>query len=405
MRTNIVTANAGDKLYVKTDPVFQYDYGLILQIAGISLPQEYDVHFGNDNSPSAKTVEGGPGGVAIPDEYLRNGEDIHAWLFIHTGENDGESVIHIHIPVVERAAIDDEEITPIEHHAIEIALETMNQMVEAAAENVSHYPFIGDNGDWMIWDADAGEYADTGVRGRGIDADTVSIRDTRENVSSVVIHDGADDRPVDEMRIVVDPIQSGSGIPGPRNIRRLNGFDNIAFTVASGDNTETHNIDIGETVYGCVYYPMTGRLLVDRVLITKNCTAMDNIEVRPGWNNSGIKDIVGAGVNQVFTGEFLNIGTSYGIDTTGDNDLLYLGYEYYGMRQTDWQNTEINVQICVRLPEPIEYHVDPIELRTELGDNGYAVNPGKIAYMKYPCDTKLYIDGKVVQLQALILDS
>ena len=50
MRNNIITANAGDNQYIKTDSVFQYDYGLILKIEGITLPEKYEVHFCNKNS-------------------------------------------------------------------------------------------------------------------------------------------------------------------------------------------------------------------------------------------------------------------------------------------------------------------------------------------------------------------
>ena len=94
MRNNIITAIAGDKPYIKTDSVFQYDYGLKLVISGVTLPQEYDVHFSNTNKPSAKTVTGDSSGVLVPDEYLLNGEDVHAWVYLHTEglDDDGETV-------------------------------------------------------------------------------------------------------------------------------------------------------------------------------------------------------------------------------------------------------------------------------------------------------------------------
>ena len=476
MRNNIITANAGDKPYIKTGSVFQYDYGLILQITGITLPEEYDVHFGNDSSPSAKTVTGNASGVAVPDEYLRNGEDVHAWLYLHTGNNDGESVLHIQIPVIERAAIDTEEVTPIEHHFVEDALETMTWLAEQAEASVLNYPYVGENNNWMVWDANAGEYADSGVKAVGVDgrdgvdgqpgadgkdgkdgkdgqdgrdgrdgvdgqngtngrdgvdgqpgtdgkdgvdgkdgtdgkdgkdgqnADFFAVHNVIENTNPIVIHDGADGIAIDDMIIVVDPIQEGSGAAGPRNIRRVNGVSELTLTVASSDDTVTHAIDLGQTVYGCTIYPKLGKAYIDRVLITKNCANMNNTLWQPGWRDSGVRALVGAGVNQIFYGETLNVGTSYGIDTTGDNDILYLGYDQYGMRQTDWINTEINVQFCIRLPDPIEIQIEPIEISTEYGDNGFSVSTGRISYLKYICDTKLYIDHKFAELQALILD-
>ena len=131
---------------------------------------------------------------------------------------------------------------------------------------------------------------------------------------------------------------------------------------------------------------------------------MDNLEVQPGWKNSGIRDIVGSGIAQVFENQTLNIGTSYAVDTTGDNDLLYLDYSHYNMRQSDWKNTEITVQICVMLAEPIEYTFESYIPTVKLGDNTFTVTGGKIGYLKYPCDTKLYIDRKIAEVQALVLE-
>ena len=133
---------------------------------------------------------------------------------------------------------------------------------------------------------------------------------------------------------------------------------------------------------------------------------MDNTSIQPGWRNSGIRDIVGENVSQIFEDQVLNVGTSYGVDTTGENDLLYLGYEQYGLRQSDWINTEITVQICVALPEPVVYTVREFMPTVELGENRFELdqNSAEISYMKYPCDTKLYIDRRIAALDALILE-
>lgn len=446
MRNNTVTAEvAGDNLYIKTDSVFQYDYGLKLVVTGITLPEEYTVHFCNTGNAAAKTVTGDSTGVPIPDEYLRSGDDIHAYIYLKEDDVYGYSVLHIHIPVVDRAAIDTEEITPIDHTFIEDALETIAEDLEKTEENVKKYPYINEDKYWMVYDADLGEFVNTGVKAQGDntfnlqigtvttlspgeqatasitwtaggdallnlgipegDASAmVSIHDERVNVASVTVVDGAKNVAVDELRIAVLPIQEGSGEPGPRNIRRITGVTGITLT----HNTDTYPVSFESTagtVYGGTFYPMTGKLIVDHVFVTKRCVDMNNIEVQPGWQNSGIKDIVGENVAQVFMNQTLNIGTSYGVDTTNGKDLLYLGYEQYGMRQTDWINTEITIQICVQLLEPVEYDLAPIILSTALGENTFAVDTGKIAYLKYPCDTKKYIDHKIAEVQALVLEN
>jgi hypothetical protein len=447
MRDNTITVTVGEKTYVKTDPAFQYDYGLKLIIEGVELPEEYEVQFGNTKSAANKTVTGDAEGVMIPDEYLRNGEDIHAYLYLHTSEDDGFSVYHIHIPVIRRAAIDDEEITPIEHRAIEKALEALAIAVDETEQNVLNYPYINDDHYWMVYDAEQGGFVNTGVKADGESAfdleigtvttlppgadatasvtwegqtaklnlglpagDTsnlVSIHDERTNTAQVTVYDGADNLGVDDIQIGIEPIQAGSGEPGPRNIRRISGVTGVTLVREAGDDTVTYETlfeDEAGTVYSGVFNPMTGKLAVDRVLVTKRCVDMDNVDIQPGWNNSGIREIVGDNVSGVFTNQTLNVGTSYGVDTTGDNDLLYLDYDHYHMRQSEWKNTEITVQVCVMLAEPVEYTFDSYIPTVQLGENTFTVTGGKIAYLKYPCDTKAYVDHKIAEVQALVLE-
>ena len=75
----------------RTAPLYQYDYGQILQIVGPELPSAYEVHFSNQPHGTATTQIGGDDGVVIPDAYLKTGSPVYAWLFLHTGENDGET--------------------------------------------------------------------------------------------------------------------------------------------------------------------------------------------------------------------------------------------------------------------------------------------------------------------------
>ena len=151
MRDNTITAVAGDKMYIKTENAVQYDHGLKLLITGVQLPPEYDVHFCNTDSNKTKTQTGDANGVDIPDEYLLSGEDVHAWLYLHTGEDDGESVYHIHIPVVGRAAIGEESLTPVEHGIVEELQEEVGELTsnltlvaESVNELLDHETYDGD---------------------------------------------------------------------------------------------------------------------------------------------------------------------------------------------------------------------------------------------------------------------
>lgn len=122
-----------------TANLWQYDYGQVLLISGIDLPDWYEVHFANqERDGEAKGQIGDANGVAIPDECLTSGEDIFAFLFLHDGETDGETEYKIHIPVKERPLKVPEEPTPVQQDMITEALAALTVGVnrsETAAAN------------------------------------------------------------------------------------------------------------------------------------------------------------------------------------------------------------------------------------------------------------------------------
>lgn len=122
-----------------TANLWQYDYGQVLLISGIDLPDWYEVHFSNqERDGEAKGQIGDANGVAIPDEYLTSGEDIFAFLFLHDGETDGETEYKIRIPVKERPLKVPEEPTPVQQDMITEALAALTVGVnrsETAAAN------------------------------------------------------------------------------------------------------------------------------------------------------------------------------------------------------------------------------------------------------------------------------
>ena len=130
--SNIVKAVFGTLKAAETSALWQYDYGQILKIIGLDLPDTYEVHFSNSERGAAKTAIGGPDGVIIPDEYLTSGEKIFAWIFLHTGADDGETRYKITIPVRRRASISDAPPTPQQQEAITQAIAALNGAVDEA---------------------------------------------------------------------------------------------------------------------------------------------------------------------------------------------------------------------------------------------------------------------------------
>lgn len=143
MATNVVVAAFGASKIVRTRGLYQWDYGQVLKFAGLDLPNAYTVHFSDDGvGGTAKTMVGDENGVTIPDEYLTTGKTVYAWVYLHTGADDGETVYSVIIPVVARPQPTEEEPTPVQHGVIDQAIAALNSAVEQTAADVET---TGDN--------------------------------------------------------------------------------------------------------------------------------------------------------------------------------------------------------------------------------------------------------------------
>ena len=135
--SNILTVHAAEPGVYRTRPLYRYDYGQILKITGLELPAAYEVHFGNRGSDTSVTAIGDADGVSIPDACLTSGEDIRAWLYLHTGESDGETECTFMIPVMERASITQETPTPVQQDVITQAIAALQAAEETTGRDVT----------------------------------------------------------------------------------------------------------------------------------------------------------------------------------------------------------------------------------------------------------------------------
>ena len=129
---NIVTAAFGGSRSARTRGLYQWDYGMVLQFTGLSLPSAYTVHFSNTPmSGTAKTQVGNADGVSIPDEYLTTGGNVYAWIFLHSGENDGYTCYMVTIPVTARPQPTEDAPTPVQRSVIDQAIAALNGGIQA----------------------------------------------------------------------------------------------------------------------------------------------------------------------------------------------------------------------------------------------------------------------------------
>ena len=136
---NIITAVFGGRREARARALYQYDYGIILQLIGPALPVAYEVHFSASLTGEAAVVIGDEDGVAIPDEYLTTAGTLYAWVYLHTGDSDGETRYTVTIPVTARAKPSDYQPTPVEQGVIQQAIAALNagvKTVEDAVENI-----------------------------------------------------------------------------------------------------------------------------------------------------------------------------------------------------------------------------------------------------------------------------
>ena len=134
---NILTATfkPGARVCTPDKKGVQYDYGQVLKIAGLDLPEAFEVHFANTGDTTTITQIAQNGVVEIPDQFFRSSKQINAYIFLHDGETDGETEYKIMIGVLPRPAISDEEPTPEEQSAITQAIAALQSAVANTAQS------------------------------------------------------------------------------------------------------------------------------------------------------------------------------------------------------------------------------------------------------------------------------
>ena len=126
--SNIIIANFNNnESFAAAGPLWQYDYGQILQITGLDLPDAYQVHFCNKGDLTTIEMIGDAGGVAIPDNLLATGLPIYAYVFLHAGEEDGETLYKVIIPVNKRPVPANNIPTPTQQSAIDQAIAALQK--------------------------------------------------------------------------------------------------------------------------------------------------------------------------------------------------------------------------------------------------------------------------------------
>ena len=280
MALNIITAKfCSGSTQTWTDEAWQYDYGQVLQFDGLTLPDAYEVHFSN-TPMSGETITqiGGADGVTVPDQFFTGGETIYAWVYLHEGEDDGETVYMVTIPVKKRPQPSDDIPTPEEQSAIDQAIAALNVAVEKAEDAIEHYPTIID-GTWHVWDVTTETWIDTEVQAQGRDGEDgfspeITVQDIT-NGHRVTITDAGGTHTFDVM-------DGEPGEPGATG----NGIASIAKTGTSGlVDTYTITYTNGQTTTFTVTNGSDATVTVDDELSTTSENPVQNKVITEAMND------------------------------------------------------------------------------------------------------------------------
>lgn len=137
MSTNVITADFKGEWSCLTEPLWQWDYGQVLEITGIdALPSSFAAHFANRWEGASQTVIGTDACVTIPDALLATGWPVYVWIVLTSDGTDGGTKYKITIPVNRRAAPSDYP-TPAQQSAITQAINALNTAAANVAEEIA----------------------------------------------------------------------------------------------------------------------------------------------------------------------------------------------------------------------------------------------------------------------------
>lgn len=123
----------------------------------------------------------------------------------------------------------------------------------------------------------------------------------------------------------------------------------------------THTTTFPSAIYRGSEDVVNGEVTTQKIKWTRNSATMNNAESYPGWNDSGIADLIGHGVSGRYT-TTMSVGSQYAVNTLGSNDALFLPTDTYGLTQTEWIALAVDIDIVIELPTPTTSSVTPTNL-------------------------------------------
>lgn len=242
----------------------------------------------------------------------------------------------------------------------------------------------------------SGYAADAAATRTLIDSKAPSIKNVVSG-TSVTFMNGANNMPLDSLKLKIDIVQSGTGDPSPTNIRSFTGYSSATITHGDGTNTPTtYTISFGDagTVYCGSLNVTTGVLTVEYEMLS---FVWGNVRGATASNTG----FYGYSVSFTNTVEAATSGTSYGVVTYCNalSKIAWEGADYSQAHYYIGSNNKLNIflpsdndsdtiQVLGKLVTPLTYQLTPQQIRTFLGENQISTNLSSITECKYVIDTQ-----------------
>ncbi len=268
----------------------------------------------------------------------------------------------------------------------------------------------------VITVTDASGSASVSVKdGREIDPEKVWGAYPHDTASGAVAHfdDGADDIPVRSLLVGIAPVQSGSGVPSPNNVRPISGWTGVTISQSGEDTSDPETLPISwqseaGTVYGGTLDVTSGLLTVTHGCVVLNGNAnirtngitantsrfVVNISGKAFGRNNFISDRFSYSTGDV-------VGSVTGRDASNLCEFLLPasvpqtvadGKAWFGSNPT---------QLVYELAAPVTCQLTPAEVKTLLGVNSIWADTGESS-VDYRADPTLYLDRRLTASRSVI---
>jgi hypothetical protein len=228
--SNIVTAVfQDDEQYCRIRNVWQYDYGQVLRIQGLTLPPAVEIHFsltdtGGESITRVGVTKDNVTDVIIPDSLLENEEsdqnyNIYAFVFL-TDTNSGNTEYRIKIPV--KARPKPEAIGGTGETTLENIMSAVNQIADGKADNLDYKNSVLR---LLSGETELSRVIIRGGSGGGADAREIELR---KSATAIQWRYTGDETWNDLVTLAeITGAQGEQGIPGPKGEPGVTGAQGI----------------------------------------------------------------------------------------------------------------------------------------------------------------------------------